>query len=156
MTWINSSTGREQLLATVPYIGEKFASFYATFWQQNYVPPATLELCRLRLAQLHRSELEWQREEQVIEPSQRDELSAWNNSDKFTAAERACLELTEIYAMDPASITDEQAEAVKAHFGEPGLVTLIQVIGVFDGMTRMSFLWQLPVEGKQTEIVGGV
>lgn len=154
MSWINSSTERDALIATVPHIGEKFGSFYAAIWQQKYVIPATLELCRLRLAQLHRSDLEWQREEVVVDGGKREQLSSWNSSDLFSEAERACLELTEIYAMDPAAITDEQADAIKAHFGEPGLVTLLQVIGTFDGMIRMSLLWQLPLDEKKTPTEG--
>jgi hypothetical protein len=38
--------------------------------------------------------------------------------------------------MDAQSIGDEQADEVKAHFGEPGLVLLIEALGCIDGRIR--------------------
>ena len=54
-----------------------------------------------------------------------------------------------MYAMDAQSITDEQARAVQHHHGDAGLVALVEALGVFDGMTRLSLLWQLPSSGDR-------
>ncbi|HEY6132172.1 MAG TPA: hypothetical protein VIV27_09140, partial [Halioglobus sp.] len=74
------------------------------------------------------------------------QLTRWNSDHSFSAAERACLAFTEVYAMDAQAVTDELAAAVKAHFGDAGLVLLVEALGVLDGMTRLSLLWQLPVD----------
>ena len=40
-------------------------------------------------------------------------------------------------------MTDDMADAVKAQYGEPGLVALVQALGLFYGRTRISQLWGL-------------
>lgn len=143
MAWIAPGDKRQALMNQLPGIGDRFEGLYAAFWQLPQLPAATLELCRLRLAQLHSSELDWAIEEVPVPRAQRDELRQWPDSSHFDAPERACLALTEVHAMDATAITDAQAEAVKQYFGEEGLVALLQALGVFDGMIRLGLLWGL-------------
>jgi alkylhydroperoxidase family enzyme len=147
MTWMTQDRQREALVARLPGIAAAFNDFYSVLWSQPHLPAPVLELCRLRLAQLHNSECELLRIEVEISGSQRESLSRWNNSDVYSDAEKACLEFTEIYAMDCQAITDAQAEAVKTHFGDAGLVALIEALGILDGMTRLSRVWDLPGQG---------
>lgn len=134
----------------LPAIGENFQRLYASFYQLSQLPPETVELCRLRLAQLHRSDADFAREEYAVVADKRAQLQDWHHAAPFSAAERACLELTEVHAMDCSAITDAQADAVKQHFGEAGLVALLQALGVFDGFIRLGLIWQAaPAEGRQ-------
>jgi alkylhydroperoxidase family enzyme len=144
MTWINGGTTHAATLGELPDMARKFADLYASLWRQPHIPGGTLELCRLRLAQLFASEVEWLREDFPVEPAKRDSLAHWHQNPGFSSAERACLAFTEVYAMDTGALTDEQAAAVTALHGDAGLVTLIEALGLFDGMTRLSLLWQLP------------
>jgi hypothetical protein len=141
MSWIAPASDREALMHQLPVIGDLFQALYASFWQLPQLPATTLELCRLRLAQLHNSDLDWQRQEIALPEAQRAELRRWPGSPHFSAADRACLALAEVHAMDARAITDEQADAVKEHYGEVGLVALLQALGVFDGMIRLGLLW---------------
>jgi hypothetical protein len=50
--------------------------------------------------------------------------------------------------MDAQALTDEHAEAVKSHFGDAGMVLLVEALGILDGMTRLSLLWQLTETAK--------
>ena len=143
MSWIAPASDRQELMSQLPGIGDRFQALYASFWQLPQLPATTLELCRLRIAQLHKSELDWHIQEIALPQAQREELRRWPASPHFSAAERACIALTEVHAMDARAITDEQADAVKAHFGEVGLVALLQALGVFDGMIRLGLLWGL-------------
>lgn len=143
MTWFSPRTDFGSVISLLPQTGELFEQFYKSFGQQSHIDSSSLELCRLRLAQLHNSELAWNQEDCPVEESKKDALSHWNTSGLFSDAERACLEYTEIYAMDVSSITDQLADVVKAHYGEAGLVALVEALGVFDGITRMGLLWQL-------------
>lgn len=145
MAWRNKPRSRAELLAVTPEYGALFNNLYNQLWRLPQIPATTLELCRLRIAQLHRNDSEWQREEVTLDQAQRDQLANWHGVDCFSTAEQACLGFTEVYAMDPQAITDELAEAVKAHYGEPGLVALIEALGLFYGLTRLSLLWQLSV-----------
>ena len=145
MTWITEEDSWRSALNKVPSIADRFIPYYDAQWHLPQIPATTLELCRLRLAQLHQSAAEFASENVALPPGKRNELLRWASSTSFDAAEKACLELTEVYAMDVTAITDEQAEAVKVHYGDAGLVALIQSLGVFYGMTRVSLLWDLPV-----------
>ncbi|MBK7729731.1 MAG: hypothetical protein IPJ33_14905 [Gammaproteobacteria bacterium] len=60
---------------------------------------------------------------------------------QFSPAERAVLEFTEIYAQDPAAISDDLADAVKEHFGETGLMCLIEALGFIDGRIRLALIF---------------
>lgn len=129
------------LASAVPELAAARDTLRASLWRQSHLPGAILELCRLRLAQLHRSAHDCAQVEFQLHEAQRAALDTWNSSGLFGAAERACLAFTEVYAMDAAALTDEQAAAVKAHFGDAGLVTLIEALGVFDGAIRVNLLW---------------
>jgi len=144
VTRLVTGDSREAVLAQLPGIAPAFDTLYRALWQQQHVPAPVLELCRLRLAQLHDSAADWQRVEQPLPAGRREALRDWHRDPGFTAAERACLAFAEVYAMDAQALTDEQAEAVKAHYGDAGLVLLIEALGIFDGMARVSRLWDLP------------
>ena len=148
MVWVSNAADRESVLSILPDIAADFNALYAALWTQPHLPADVLELCRLRLAQLHRCELEWQRSECAVNPEKRGHLSDWNTHHGFTSGERACLEFTEVYAMDPQSLTDAQSFAVKAHFDDAGLVLLVEALGILDGMTRLSLLWELPANAE--------
>ncbi len=146
MTWFSTASTRDEVLALLPAFQQGFDTLYASVWKQAVMPAPLLELCRLRIAQLHRCEVEWQRQCCALPSAQREHLSDWHRSPHFDAAERACLELCEVYTAGPAAISDAQADAVKAHFGEAGFVALAEAMGLFFGLTRLSLLWQLPME----------
>jgi len=149
MSWIAGELNREQIIARAPAIGGHFQRLYASFYQLSQIPPEVVELCRLRLAQLHRSEADLALEEYLLAADKREQLHNWHSVAAFSPAERACLELTEVHAMDCSAITDAQADAVKEYFGEAGLVALLQALGVFDGFIRLGLIWQAaPVGGK--------
>ncbi|WP_116364706.1 carboxymuconolactone decarboxylase family protein [Parahaliea mediterranea] len=149
MTWFSQATTRDDVFATLPAFQPGFDALYASLWSQDAIPPALLELCRLRIAQLHRCDVEWQRPSIAVPEAQRENLQHWHRHPAFGAVERACLDLCEVYTADPAAITDAQADAVKAHVGEPGFVALTEAMGLFFGLTRLSLLWQLPPEAAQ-------
>jgi hypothetical protein len=130
-------------VAPVPEIGRHFARLYRSFWSLESLPATTLELCRLRLAQLLASEPAWQHSECALPAGQREALSDWPASPAFSDADRACLAVAEVHAMDAAAITDAQAEAVKAYYGDVGYVALVQALGVFDAMIRLGLIWEL-------------
>lgn len=144
MSWVSSGDDSRAVVGALPALAATFDPLYRALWSQAHLPPATLELCRLRLAQLHQCDVEWQRSEVDIPAGKRDALRNWDSDRQFSDAERACLAFTEVYAMDAQAVTDELASAVKEHFNDAGLVLLVEALGILDGMTRLSVLWQLP------------
>jgi alkylhydroperoxidase family enzyme len=151
MSWISRADDRQSTISTLPEIAEPFFALYRSLWNQPHLPVETLELCRLRLAQLHRCDLELQRCEIELPDEKSLGLARWESGKQFSAAERACLAFTEVYAMDAQALTDEHAEAVKSHVGDEGLVLLVEALGILDGMTRLSLLWQLTGSGQSVK-----
>lgn len=151
MSWVSNAIDRDATIRVLPEIAEAFGGLYQSLWTQSYLPVEILELCRLRLAQLHQCAVEMQRHDCDVSVEKRENLSRWNTDRRFSEAERGCLAFTEVYAMDVQALTDEQAVVVKTHFGDAGLVLLVEALGIFDGMTRLSLLWQLPARFESVE-----
>jgi len=143
MGWLSSGTDRDAVLGELPGLAGPYRALNDALWSQPHLPAEILELCRLRLAQLHRCDVEFERSEIELPPARRAALARWATADQFSAAERACLAFTEVYAMDAQALTDEHAGEVKQHFGAAGLVLLVEALGILDGMARLSLLWQL-------------
>lgn len=146
--WVNGRSDYAGVVAELPTILPAYEALYASFWQQSHIDTQCLELCRLRLAQLHRCEPEWFGHACTVSAAQREALANWPGSELFSAAHRACLAFAEVYAMDAQAITDDQAEAVKSHYGDAGLVALIEALGVFDGMTRLTLMLGTSISGE--------
>ena len=119
MAWIAPGDERQVLMKQLPGIGDRFEGLYAAFWRLPQLPAATLELCRLRLAQLHRSERDWATEEVAVPRAQRDELRQWPDSPHFDAPERACNAWSEIdpeqnVGLDPDLVSPKIREMLAA------------------------------------------
>lgn len=120
-------------------LGSLFAGFQQSFSGLSQLPPNVLPLCRIRMAQLHGNQASKDAGEAFNEMA--EAVAQWPDNEQFSPAEKACLAFTEVYAMDVHAITDAQADAVKLTVGEPGLVALVQALGVFYAETRLGKLW---------------
>ena len=110
-------------LAGAGELGLAYGELWRSVWDQRHLPAAVLERCFERMAVLHG-------------------LSAAQGV-AASAAQSAALEFTETYLQDPAAITDSLAGAVKSHFGDAGLVALIEALGFFDARLRLARLLPL-------------
>jgi hypothetical protein len=138
-----SSVALDAWLAKAGPAAESFARIWQRLWGQDRIPPALLELCRLNLARLHDDAIERAAanpnlsEGAVGAERRRAVLDGEVLGDPaFSAAEQSVLLFTEYYWGDAQSIPDEAAAAVVTHFGEPGLVLLIEALGCIDGRIR--------------------
>ena len=133
----------DEALARAGPGAETFARLWQALWQQPQLPAGLLELCRVTFARLHRDAAELA----AVNPLAGDRAGLdaaralvaadkGHDSDTLSAGEKAVLLFAEYYWMDTSSIPDEVAEAVKAHYGEPGLVLLIEGLGLIDGRIR--------------------
>jgi len=62
----------------------------------------------------------------------RAELSGWTSSDRFSELERAALDFTEQYIIDVTTLTDAQAERLRAFLGDVGLVDFVNALLVVE------------------------
>lgn len=153
VSWILDAAARAQGAAT-PLEGafslrrnlfEDFRSFYALFWQRPPLDPVILELCRLRVAQIHGCEPELRiRYQPALDAGLTEAkiaaLPEASHSPLYSEAERACVAFAELFAIDPHAIADGDAARVVAALGEPGTVALVEALALFDGFARFRLM----------------
>ena len=142
MTWLNaeeSSAPFDAALALRPELRDLYAAFYGKLWDDDLLPAGLLELCRLRVAQLHdcEAELAVRHAEAGVSDEQVEALANWSESDLFGVAERAALTLAEKMPWQHHDLTDGEYAALQAHFGEAGVVALTIGIALFDANCRL-------------------
>jgi hypothetical protein len=145
MASITSFTLDDGLVAAGP-IAAQFRDLSALFWDLPHIPPALIELARLDLALLHKADAELAAANPYVTDLDRAKVDAvlaerWRKDPALTEAEKAVLNFTEYYFVDPQSIPDEIAAAVIGHFGENGLVCLVESLGFIDSRIRVALLY---------------
>lgn len=147
---MNSTDNLPRALDAAQNLCAAYDRMWQALWDQQQVPRTVLEACRLRLAAMHSAEEDLRLRNALtpVTPLEENKAQAviagrWQKADDFSAAERAALEFTEVYAMDPGAITDEQAAAVVASLGNAGLVALIEFLGFAEGRLRLAMMFAL-------------
>jgi hypothetical protein len=149
-----SSDRLDSILAPGGAMAHAFERAYRSLWRQPHLPTAALELCRLRLARLHGATADIDAEPKVpVDAAKRAAVldGSYARDDRISPAERAVVGFCEVYAMDAQAITDELAADVVTHFGEPGLVALIEALGFIDGRLRLARMLGPLLEGANAD-----
>ncbi len=133
-------------LGASPDIEDAHRAVWSALGEQRHLPTRILELARLRLAAMHRAEHEMAlRSPWASGLSEQKSASTlagnWHRDKDFDAAEKAVLAFTEIYAQGAEFITDSLADDIKDHFGNAGLVCLIEALGFIDARIRLALLF---------------
>ncbi|BCJ48503.1 alkyl hydroperoxide reductase AhpD [Actinoplanes ianthinogenes] len=105
--------------------------------------PALVELVQIRASQINRCAycLEYHTTDarKAGEDEQRiHQLSAWEESLLYSAAERAALALTEAVTLLPGGVSDEIFDEAARHFDEEQLAHLLAVIFTVNTWNRMN------------------
>lgn len=156
-------TGLATVATAHPELWARLSELVDACYAAGHVPPRTLELCRLRIAQLLGSEREQahRRAEAPVEDRELTALRHWSQQEEFTAGERACLALAEQYVLDVHGIDDTTAARVVDVVGDDGYAALTVALGMFEGVVRLSALLDDPVrtapmvEARFAERAGG-
>ena len=124
-----------------PEYGAALRAVETELWAQDVLDPVSLELCRLRIAQLLRCDGALAERTPAAVAAGLDEgmvaaLSRWATDDRFDARRRACLGYAEQLFIDAQGVTDEQAAAVIATIGEGGFLVLTYGCGLFETTQR--------------------
>jgi alkylhydroperoxidase family enzyme len=137
---------------------DDFRRFYALFWEQKLVDPVILELCRLRVAQIHGCEPELRlRYRPALDAGLSEEkiaaIADASHSPLFGESERACLAFAELFAIDPHAIDDEDAARVVAALGDAGTVALVEALALFDGFARFRLVFGVEAPESARQVV---
>jgi alkylhydroperoxidase family enzyme len=138
----------ERTFALRPNLFAAWRDFAALFWERRLVPPVLLELVQLRVRQLHGLAIERRRRMRETLDSGWDEsrvalLERWWKSDRFDAAERACLRLAEQFVLDAKQIGEAEIAPVRQALGDAGVVALVESLGLFDGFARFQKMLEI-------------
>ncbi|HLG90481.1 MAG TPA: hypothetical protein VKZ79_25220 [Alphaproteobacteria bacterium] len=136
----------DRRLAIAGPISVLFQELAEKFFDQPHIPPDLMELVRLDLAYMHRSEAEMavrRPEAKGLSKGKIDAVLAgnWHRDPQFSDAEKSVLNFAEYYFVDPETIPDEAAFAVSRHFGDSGLVCLIEALGFIDARIRLALIY---------------
>jgi len=131
----------ERTFALRPNLFAAWREFASLFWEKRLVDPVILELCRLRIAQLHEARFPLSTRMREAREAGLDEaklaaLTEWWRSPGFSDLERSCLRFAEQFAMDAQAIGDDEAKPVIAALGDAGTVAFIEALALFDGFSR--------------------
>lgn len=155
MSWLpEAGSGRddfERTFALRPELLAAFRDFAGLFWQKRLVDPVLLELCRLRIAQMHGAAHPLSLRTPEARAAGLDEaklarLDTWWKQPGFSDLERACLRFAEQFVLDAKAMSDEEARPVLAALGDAGSVAFIEALAIFDGFAR--FCRMLGVEAE--------
>ena len=142
MTWLEGAEGSapfDAALGLRPELRDLYAAFYGKLWDEELLTASLLELCRLRVAQLHdcEAELAVRHAESGVSDAQVEALANWAGSDLFSEQERAALTLAEKMPWQHHDLTDEEYADLTAHFSESGVVALTIGVALFDANCRL-------------------
>ena len=105
------------------------------------MPASVLELCRLRMAKLLRSEagLKHRTPEAAGEPGLEEKIEALSNyasSDLFNDGEKIALAFTEKFVIDAHGITDEDCKELNRQFPPEQVANLSIGLAIMEGQMR--------------------
>ena len=75
-------------------------------------------------------------------------MAIWQDSELFSADERAALALAEAMTATPAEITDALFSDILAHFSEDQIVELTATIGLENYRARINRVFLIESEGR--------
>ena len=159
MSWLpESGPGRddfERVFALRPNLFEAWREFASLFFEKRLVDPVVLELCRLRIAQLHGARQPLSLRTREAREAGLDEakiaaLEAWWRSPGFSDLERSCLRFAEQFATDASGLSDDEARPVVTALGDAGTVAFVEALAVFDGFGRFCRMLDVAADGDGT------
>jgi alkylhydroperoxidase family enzyme len=145
MTWLaktaDGETALDEVYGLIPDAYVRYQALAAHIWKPGLIDPVVLEVCRLRVAQIIRSDrdLAARTPEAIaagLDEAKIGELSQWPTSASYSPKERAALGFAEMYVIDPGSVTDGQCAEVNEQFTPAEVAVLTTAIAVFDAMAR--------------------
>lgn len=126
----------DELFAPLPKAHEHYRALDELIWDGR-LDVALLELCRVRIAMLHRCapQLALQRADLG---DKRGAIAQWPTSPLFNEIERAVLRFTEQYVIDAQGVSDADAALVTAVLSGSEIADFTVAIGAFDAICRFT------------------
>jgi alkylhydroperoxidase family enzyme len=145
----------DRLAAVAPDRVSALDMLHRSIWELA-PDPATLELCRLRIARLLGSveALRWRAEAVtgVLDEDKVDALDEWESSARFDARERAYLDFTEQFVTSVRHIDDAQVAALCAHDTAADVCAFIDALYVLELTQRVDLVAAAVLREKEAVV----
>ena len=141
-----------------PELRELYKRFYGAPWDGGLVPRDLLELCRVRIAQLHTCEAELAVSDSGagLSDEQRSAIDGWERAACFTAVQRCALALAEKMPWRHHEIDDAEFAEARRHLTDPQIVALTVAMALFDANCRLRLVFDLaPSPSEAVPSAGG-
>lgn len=156
MTWLAAAaSGDNEVDRTFGLLPDAYARFrdlYRALWEPRFLAPATLELCRRRIAVLLGASTDDALAGApggAVSAAKLADLPAYASSSRFSAVERVCIAYAEQYVLDPHGFSDDDFARLRAVLDAPQIATLTLAVAMFDALTRFRLaLGQAPGEAS--------
>lgn len=141
-----------RILANAPAMLDAWLAFAYAIRGECSLPRSLREIVILRTAHLHCSAYEWAQHEPMaraagVTEAQIRAVPFWQQSDAFSARERAALELTG--ALSDCTLTTWTEQAVHALFSDAEMIELIMTIGFYMMVPRVLLAIDATTEGEE-------
>jgi len=132
--------GFEGVFALRPNLSAAWRDFAERLFEGGQVDPTLLELCRLRIGQMHGAACPrvGGAAAPTLPAEKLADLASWRSSAAYGETERACLRFAEQFALDAKGISDDEAAAVTGALGDAGTVAFVEALAIFDGFARFA------------------
>jgi alkylhydroperoxidase family enzyme len=119
----------------LPTTYARYAALEEQIWDGR-IDHRLLEVCRLRIASLHRCQSELADQRADIGAQRRANIAQWPTSELFSPDEKALLRFTEQYVIDAEGVTDAEAAGVTSVLSGPEVAGFTTAIATFDAICR--------------------
>ena len=128
----------ERLARFAPEVRDVITNLHGELWRA--LDPEALELCRLRLASLQGDEREAARPAPAarVPAEKAAAIADWPDSPLFSERERACLAFTEQFAGDVAGVTQDDVDALLAHYSPGEVQAFVSALRALDQHQRLA------------------
>ena len=128
----------ERLARFAPEVHEVITTLHGELWQA--LDPEILELCRLRIAGLQGDGRESARPapNTPVSVEKAAAIGDWPDSLLFSDRERACLAFTEQFVGDVAGTTQDDVDALLAHFSPGEVQAFVSALLALDQHQRLA------------------
>jgi alkylhydroperoxidase family enzyme len=152
------ATPMERTLTLSPEIYRRYLDMYRQVWCPPVADPVLLELARLRIAQLLRSDADLSLRfkpavEAGLDEAKIAQLRQWPTSPMFTETDRAVLAFAEAFAIDAHAVNDEQCSAVTSALSRQAVAGLTMALAIFEATTRLRLGLGIGPAGSPNELV---
>ena len=135
----------ERVFGLRPNLFAAWRDFAGRLFEGGQIDPGILELCRLRIGQMHGAACPrvGGAPAPALPAEKLGDLASWWSSAAYGETERACLRFAEQFALDPKGISDEEAAAVTGALGDAGTVAFVEALAILDGFARFARILEI-------------